>query len=68
MKKFDTPYKALGAAVSSGLLATFLPALLGLLHMVQPVAAGVNPILGVFVGVIAGVITWIVPKNVAPRT
>lgn len=55
--------KALGAGVSGGLLATFIPALLGLLHMIQPAAAGINPILGVFVGVGAAILTWLTPKN-----
>ena len=68
MKKYDTPYKALGAGVFSGLLAAFLPALLGLLHMIEPVAAGMNPILGLFVGALTAVLTWFVPKNTAPKT
>jgi hypothetical protein len=55
--------KALGGGVSAGLLATFLPALLGLLHLVQPVAAGINPTLGVFVGIGAAILTWLTPKN-----
>jgi hypothetical protein len=68
MGKYDTPYKALGAGISSGLLATFLPMLLGLLHMIQPVAAGVNPLLGMFVGFVTMVVTWWTPKNVASKT
>ncbi len=68
MKKYDTPYKALAAGVSSGLLATFLPVLLGLLHMIQPVAGGVNPLLGTFVGLVTMVLTWLSPKNAAPKT
>jgi hypothetical protein len=55
--------KALGAGVSAGLLGTFLPALLGLLHWVQPVAGAVNPVLGALVGLGALVLTWLTPKN-----
>lgn len=59
--------KALGAGVSAGLFAAFLPALLGLLHMIQPVAAGVSPLLGALVGLGALVVTWLTPKNADPK-
>lgn len=67
MKGF-TFNKALGAGVSAGLFATFLPALLGMLHMIQPVAAGVNPLLGTLVGLAAMVVTWLTPKNAEPKS
>jgi hypothetical protein len=59
--------KAIGGGVSAGLLSTFLPALLGVLHVIQPAAAAVNPFLGVFVGVGAFILTWLTPKNAAPK-
>jgi ammonia channel protein AmtB len=36
--------------------------------MIQPVAGAVNPILGMFVGALAGLITYFAPKNAAPKT
>lgn len=59
--------KALGGGVASGLLGTFLPALLGFLHWVQPMAGAVNPILGAAVGVLTFVATYFTPKNAAPK-
>lgn len=57
--------KALGAGVSAGLLGTFLPAVLGVLHWVQPIAGAVNPALGAFIGIGAAILTWLTPKNKA---
>lgn len=58
--------KALGAGVSSGVLTTFLPALMGLLHWVQPVAGAVNPLFGGAVGLLVAGLTWLTPKNAEP--
>lgn len=55
--------KALGAGVAGGVLGTFVPTLLGLLHMVAPVAGAVNPALGAVVGIGVAVLTWLTPKN-----
>jgi len=59
--------KALGAGVGGVVLGTFGPMLLGLLHLVQPVASAINPALGVLVGVVVSVVTWFTPKNAAPK-
>jgi len=59
--------KALGAGVGGLVLGTFGGMLLGLLHLIQPVAASVNPALGVLVGVVVSVVTWLTPKNAAPK-
>lgn len=63
MKGF-TFNKALGAGLGGLVFGTFGPALLGLLHAVQPVAAGVNPLLGALVGLTVAAVTWLSPKNV----
>lgn len=58
--------KALGGGVAGAVLGTFLPALLGVLHLVQPVAGAVNPAFGALVGLGVAFFTWLTPKNVTP--
>lgn len=60
--------KALGGGVSAGLLGTFVPALLGVLHVVGPVAGAVNPGLGAAIGIGTFILTWLTPKNVVKKT
>lgn len=59
--------KALGAGVSGVLVGALGPMLLGLLHMIQPVAAAFNPALGVLVGLVVSAVTWFTKKNAAPK-
>jgi hypothetical protein len=55
--------KALGAGVAGAALGTFVPTLLGVLHVVAPVAGAVNPALGAVVGIGVAILTWLTPKN-----
>jgi hypothetical protein len=51
--------KALVSGVVSFLLTTFVPALLGVLHVVGPIAGAANPAAGAIVGVITAALTWL---------
>ncbi len=55
--------KAGVAGIVSFLLTTFVPALLGVLHVVGPIAGAANPAAGAIVGVITAALTWLAPKN-----
>ena len=59
--------KAIGGGLGGLVFGTFAPALLGLLHFVQPMAGAVNPVLGAVVGVLVFVVTYLTPKNAAPK-
>lgn len=56
--------KALGGGIGAGLLGTFGPALLGLLHIVGPAAGAVSPGLGSLIGIGTFILTYFTPKNV----
>lgn len=59
--------KALGAGIGGVVFGTLGPWMLELLHFIQPVAAAVNPVLGVMVGVLTFVVTYLTPKNADPE-
>lgn len=55
--------KALGAGFGGLVFGSVVPMLLGALNWIHPIAGAFNPILGAFVGVLTGVLTYFVPKN-----
>jgi hypothetical protein len=59
--------KAIGGGLGGLVFGTFGPVILGFLHVIQPVAGAVNPALGALVGVLTFVVTYLTPKNAAPK-
>lgn len=73
--KFKSPIsKAIFAGGSSGLLAGFGPFLLTFFNLIEPVTTNIatsipvfGPVLGVVVGLGTALVTWLSPKNAAPK-
>ena len=61
--KLTTYNKALYAGGGGLFFGMLVPWVLQLLHWMQPVAAGINPVLGVVIGVLVAVVTLASPKN-----